>query len=127
MQGDMMEAAQVVLEVQFEGISLDHSAAQEGIRELIADLRSAVREEEVADGGSKGAPVELVVSLGASGTVAGLVRIVKLWLTRDRRRTMTVSVRDMTKETVISIEGDQISVDALNQALNSIVNLNQHT
>jgi hypothetical protein len=116
-------AIEATLEVRFTGIGPQHSAAQTAIAELMADLRSVPdlrsREHAGAGEGMKGVPPEILVSLGTSGAVAGLVRIAKLWLNRDRRRTLTVRVLTGGEEKVISVEGDQISVDALNKALDS--------
>jgi hypothetical protein len=121
--------AQAVLDIGFAGIELDHPAAQAGIGELVADLQSAaeltVREGAVAGSGWKGASIELIVSLGAPGTLAALVRIVKLWLGRDRRRSIILSVRNGPEGAVITIEGEEVSVDTLTDALNSIATLNQ--
>jgi hypothetical protein len=121
--------AQAVLDIGFAGIKLDHPAAQAGIGELVADLQSEaalmVQEGTVAESGWKGAPIELVVSLGAPGTLAALARIVKLWLGRDRRRSIILSVRNGPEGTVITIEGEQVSVDTLTDAINSIARLNE--
>jgi hypothetical protein len=59
------------------------------------------------------------VSLGTSGTIAGFVRIIQLWLNRARRRSLTISVRDASGEKLLSIEGNNISVDTLTNALNT--------
>jgi len=64
--------------------------------------------------------LELVVALGTSGTVASLVRIVQLWLHRDRRRSLTVSLRGGSDDRVITVEGDNISIDTLSAALSSV-------
>ena len=93
--------------------------------ELLADLRSSpdlrAREVDAPSDGSKGAATEILVSLGASGSIAGFVRIIQLWLGRDRRRSLTVSVGRNTGEETISIEGDNLSVDALTKALDAVV------
>jgi hypothetical protein len=124
-----MAIAEAVLEVRFAGLGLQHSAAHAGIAELMADLRGTpklrAREHAETENGLKGAPVELLVTLGASGTVAGLTRIVRLWLSRDKRRSLTVRLQNSAKETVVSVEGDQISVDALTKALDSAIKLDQ--
>jgi hypothetical protein len=115
------------LEVYLMGSAPDHTSAQAAAADLRADLQSApqlrARERHESVTGKKGAAVDLVVTLGASGSVGTLVKIVQLWLNRDRRRSLTVSVRNGDKETTISVDGDAISANALTEALNSAVRL----
>ena len=117
-------AAEAKLDVHLKGLEPDHPASLAALEELLSDLRSEseLRAEQrgLPDKGSKGAVVELIVSLGASGSIPGLVRIVQLWLGRDRRRSLTVFVRDEPGETVVNIEGDQISTETLSEALRSL-------
>ena len=116
--------AEAKIDIKLEGLEPAHPATQAALEELLTDLRSAseLRPEQrgLSEKGSKGAVVELIVSLGTSGSIAGLVRIVQLWLNRDRRRSLTVSVRDEPGETVISIEGDAISTETLSDAMRSL-------
>lgn len=117
----------VLVEFDLAGLRNDHPAALAAHRELLADLRSDPRLEAREQSGSiaagKGVPVELIVSLGGtSGIVAAVVRILKLWLQRDRRRSVRVSVRTPAGETIVSVEGDQISTETLAKALESAAN-----
>ena len=73
-----------------------------------------------SDEGAKGGSLEVLVTLGTSGTIAGLVQIVKLWLSRDRRRSLKVSVRNTADGVNIELEGEEISVAALTEALSAI-------
>jgi hypothetical protein len=117
---------EATVEMSLAGIGAGHSAAQGAAGELLADLKSApelrIRQRDVPSDGSKGTATELVVSLGASGATASFVRIVKLWLTRDRRRRVTVSVQDVPGGRTVTIEGDSISIDTLTKALGSLGN-----
>jgi hypothetical protein len=92
---------------------------------LRSDPKLRARECQTAIGGGKGVPVELIVSLSTPGTVAGLARIVNLWLHRDRRRSLKVSVQTAADEKVVSVAGDEISVEALTAALNAALKLGQ--
>jgi hypothetical protein len=110
------------------GIEAYHSATQTAVGELLVDLRSApglrTGERDAASyDGSKGAAVELIVSLGASGTIASFVKIIQLWLGRDRRRTVTVTLQNVANGKTITIEGDNISIDTVTAALGSAVEL----
>ena len=126
-QEDAMAKVEAKLDVHLEGLGSDHPASQAAMDELLSDLKSVTEleaeEREANSDGSKGVMVELVVSLGAPGSIAGLARIMQLWLGRDMRRSLTVSVRNAGKETVVAIEGDHISADAVVNALRSAVEL----
>lgn len=117
---------EVVLVARLRRVDPAHSAAQAAYAELLRDLAGtpALRatERPVADhGGSKGPAIELVVSAIASGSIAGLVKIVQLWLGRDRRRSISVAVREGSNETVYDVTGENISVTALTAALEAAV------
>jgi Effector Associated Constant Component 1 len=123
--------AEASIEVQLAGVALQHPAAQAVVGELLADLRGIpelrARERDATSDGSKGVATEIVVSLGTSGAIAGLVQIVKLWLHRDRRRSLTVSVHDTDDGMTINIEGKNISISTLTDALGSAVRPDQET
>ena len=127
-RGSMVATVEAKLETHLEGLGLDHPATQAAVSELMADLRgeSELRpaEREVGEHGSKGAVVELVVSLGTPGSIVGLARILQLWLSRDRRRSLTVSVRKSSGETQVTIDGRDISNDVVTNALRSAVEPN---
>jgi hypothetical protein len=124
-----MATTEASINVRLAGIGLGHPAAQAAIGELLADLRRApqlpVREFETSSEGVKGGSLEILVTLGTSGAIASLVQIVKLWLTRDRRRSLVISVRNSADGVDINIEGEQISVAALTQALASTAKLDR--
>lgn len=111
------------VEFDLAGLRSDHPAAQVALTELLDDLRTdprlKAREEPTTIGAGKGLAVELIVSLGTSGSVAAVVRILKLWLQRDRRRSLRVTMRTPAGETIVSVEGDQISTATLARALES--------
>lgn len=117
---------EVVLDARVRGVDSAHSAAQAAYGELLGDLASApalrAAERPAGDGGgTKGAVSELVLSLTASGSIAGLVKIVQLWLGRDRRRSLTVTVRTNADEAVYDLTGENVSVTALTRALEAAV------
>jgi hypothetical protein len=124
-----MVTAEARLDARLDGVAPHHAAAQAALRELLADLGASpelgAREIGTASDGSKGSGVELIVSLGASGTLAAVVRVIQLWLGRDRRRSLTVSVRSIAEGKTVSIEGDNVSVGALTDALGLATQLDQ--
>ena len=60
------------------------------------------------------------MSLATSGSLASLARILRIWLSRDQRRSLTVAVRGTPDGKVVSIVGEKISADVLAAAMNSV-------
>ena len=115
--------ARIVL--RLAGLTLDHPAAQAAVEELLTDLTSepglrARQQDGSADAGAKGAATEIIVSLATSGSLASLARILQVWLSRDRRRSLTVAIRQTPDGKVISVEGEKISSDVLATAIKSV-------
>ena len=82
-----------------------------------------VRERDVpAEGGSKGPLTELVISVSASGGAASLVKLVRIWLARDRRRSLKVTIQTTGTQATgtlmtYEISGDGVSDETLRHAL----------
>jgi hypothetical protein len=55
------------------------------------------------------------------GLLRAFVRIVQLWLSRDQRRKITVSVYQVPDGKTITIEGERISIDTLTSALGAAI------
>jgi hypothetical protein len=114
---------QIILELA--GLTWDHPAMQAATVELLTDLRSQSnlrtrQQDKAAESGTKGATTEIIVSLATSGSLASLARILQVWLSRDRRRSLTVAVRETPDGKVISVEGEKITADALAAAIKSV-------
>jgi hypothetical protein len=117
---------EVVIGVHLLTVDPGHSAFQAALGELLEDISTVPslrpRERDLpADGGSKGSLTELVVSLSASGGIAALVKIMQLWLSRDRKRSLKVTVQTTQNTTTYDISGDSVSVETLRDALNAAV------
>lgn len=119
----MVEA---VLDLMLEGLHMSHPAAQDALAELVEDLGAkglpplvdrATRGEFE---GAKGGILELAVSVAAPGSIACLVRVIQIWLGRDRRRTLIVSIRETGHDVSIKIDGSDISDDVLIETVRSV-------
>ncbi|MFI2208314.1 hypothetical protein [Streptomyces sp. NPDC020141] len=114
--------AEVGVESRVTGLDTGHEAALDARAELIADLRSAAGTQVIERGvpvqGGKGLTTELIVGLGGAGGVTAFVQIVKAWLQRDRRRSVTVTVTESENGKIVRVEGDAISNEVLTAALN---------
>lgn len=73
----------------------------------------------------KGWETQLIAALTATGTITGFVNVLKLWLSRDRRRSIKVTVHTAGEETIYDISGENISVDSLRDALKAAVQSEQ--
>lgn len=120
--------AEITVDADIRGIDRAHPALRAAWGELLADLRATpglrAQEHDVADEGAvkgKGWETELIVGLTGTGTVTGLVQALKLWLARDRRRSVTVTVRSDGQEASYEIAGENISTGTLQAALDVAV------
>ena len=106
---------------QIAGLDRGHPTALAALDELLSDLKSAsemrVAQRYVSNRGDKGAWAELTVSLGSTSTIAAFVRIARLWLERDRHRSLTISISEHETGKIINITGERISVESLTEAL----------
>lgn len=116
----------IVIAIDLPGVDPGHPAFQACRAELIDDLRTVpslqARERDVpSDGGSKGPLTELVVSVSASGGIAAVVKIVRIWLARDRKRSLKITVQTTAHVTKYDISGENISIETLRDALEAAV------
>ncbi|MEV6106497.1 hypothetical protein AB0M28_17520 [Streptomyces sp. NPDC051940] len=118
----MGRTREVRIEERLAGLDAGHEAALEARAELLADLRAAAgleaHERALPAEGTKGVATELVIGLSGAGSVGAFAQIVKAWLGRDRRRSLTVTVTESANGKVVRVEGDTVSNDALIAALN---------
>jgi hypothetical protein len=117
----MVQMPEIGVEGRVAGLEAGHTAALDALDELFADLKSVpelkAAERDAAGHGGKGALAELIVGLGSTGSIAAFARIVRLWLERDRHRSLTVSITERETGKVIKIEGENISIGTLTEAL----------
>jgi hypothetical protein len=117
----MVWTAEVGVEGRLAGLDAGHEAVLDARAELMADLRTVagarVTERGEPSEGAKGVATELIVGLSGAGGATAFVQIVKAWLQRDRRRSVTVTVTESETGKVVRVEGDAISNDVLTAAL----------
>jgi hypothetical protein len=123
---------EVTIDASIRGVDPAHTSIQKVWAELRRDLREVpgLRVEERGlrgEGPSKGWETEIIAALTATGTITGFVNVLKLWLGRDRRRSIKVTMRTGGEETVYDISGENISVDTLRDALQAAVQSEQDT
>jgi Effector Associated Constant Component 1 len=117
----MGPTVEVRVEGHVAGLEGSHPAVLGALDELFADLKSVpelkTAERDVAGRAGKGVLAGLIVVLSSTGSITAFARIVRLWLERDRHRLLTVSITELETGRVIKIEGEQISIGTLTDAL----------
>jgi hypothetical protein len=122
--------AEVVIAGGIRDVDAGNSAAQRAWAEIRADLRSVpglrIEERPVKTDGEpkKGWETDLIVGLTSTGTITGLVQVFKLWLGRDRRRHLKLTVSSTPDGgKVIEVDADNASTDLVRNALEAAFNI----
>lgn len=121
---------EIAIDVGIRGVDPAHPAVQRAQGEIRQDFRRVpglrVEERDLrGQGPFKGWETELIAALTATGTITGFVNVLKLWLGRDQRRSLKVTVRAIGEEKVYEISGENISVHALRDAIEAAVQSEQ--
>jgi hypothetical protein len=119
------EQLQIGIEPRMNGIKADHPAHEQSIEELLSELHGlpgvAITKRDRTHHGSAGKGVLQEIFLIPGGTTAALgavkiikVKIIKLWLSRDRRRSIDITISRADSEPLtIHASGDNLSLEAL--------------
>jgi hypothetical protein len=118
-------AVDFLVQLEVAGLDPDHPAFEAAMDEFTADARDAtelkVSERNAVSHGNKGGVLQelvLTASAGPSSAVA-VVQLVKLWLRRDRHRSIHVTIRQEGKKPVtVEASGDNLSLDAFEKVVN---------
>ncbi|MFE2312757.1 hypothetical protein ACFXC8_05995 [Streptomyces sp. NPDC059441] len=114
----MTESVKIRIQAEVAGLAADHPVAQEALDDFASDAREvpglSVEEGGVPVPGEKGGVSALLLAPGAPSVAWAVVKLVELWLRRDRSRSMTITVqRDGSDELTVNVSGEQISTQAL--------------
>jgi hypothetical protein len=106
------------------GLSQSHPAANQSVEEFYADIRTLPgiaikeRDEKEPQPGAKGVLQQVLLTPESASAAWAIVKVIKLWLSRDRRRTLSVTVNQPGRDPLtIEASGDSISVQALERAI----------
>lgn len=107
-----------------DGLDKSHHASGQAAEEFYTDMLClpgvaiTERDVETTVSATKGMLQQLVAAPESASAAWAVVKLVKLWLSRDRRRTLTITVSRPGHEPVtIQASGDSISVQALDSAI----------
>lgn len=109
---------QIGIRTEVAGLTADHPVAQEALDDFARDAREvpglSVEEGGVPASGAKGGPSELLLAPGAPSAAWAVVKLVELWLRRDRSRSMKITIRrDGVEALTVDVSGEHISTQAL--------------
>lgn len=121
-----MPPSRITLHPGLSTLTAADEPLQRATGELIADLRGVaglrVTEEDAPGTGHKGGLTDLVIALGGPSVVAGVVTVVRLWLSRDRRRSLTIRAARSGEDLVwIEIAGDNIAERTVHEAIQRLL------
>lgn len=92
--------------------------------ELTKNLKSEigdVRKEVIPVEGMKGGMEAIILAIGGSGLIPGLVEIVKTWITRDRTRSVEVTIDSKNGPVTIKIDATGLSKNSMQEFLQSAI------
>jgi hypothetical protein len=124
------ENALVTIELRIEGLrptDRAHQVAAQDFVEYVRETRGVQLSKTRADGlaGIKGGLDQIALELASPATVTGLVAVLRLWLRRDRKRSVHVKVTSDTQTVEAEASGEGISLDALKSALETALKTTQ--
>jgi hypothetical protein len=117
------------------GLDRDHPSFELATQEFISDARetpelevseqkkSASDADAATPGTKSGIVQELILIASAPSSAAAVVSLVKLWLRRDRHRSISLEIRPSGKAPVtVQASGDNISLETLEKVVESSLN-----
>jgi len=115
--------ATIVVEVALEDLPPAHAATTAARAELegnstgLAGVTPATFSQSIP--GTKGSLTELAYVVASPSGAAALVAAWRLWLNRDRRRTLKVRMDDESGSSMLEVTGEAVSLSALQRAIDS--------
>jgi hypothetical protein len=103
-----------------EGLQPSHPAHRAAMMELLQSEPKPATETSDGAPGSKGVSHDLVWQLAPTVpvTVGALVRAWRLWLQRDRRRSLHITVKESgATKTEFEVSGENISLESVEKAI----------
>ncbi|MGV9212778.1 effector-associated constant component EACC1 [Micromonospora sp. RB23] len=121
-----MPPVRIVLLPGLSTLTPDDDPLQSATAELVMDLREVdglrTTEEGIPVVGRKGQWTELVIALGGPSVVAGAVTAMRMWLSRDRRRSLTLTAWRAGEDPLrIEISGDNVAERTVHEAVQRLL------
>ncbi|MGW4907524.1 effector-associated constant component EACC1 [Streptomyces sp. NPDC004270] len=114
------------MRLEVAGIDADHPLAQHAYEEFMEDANAVAglvtTERATPLAGQKGALTELVLVLGARGTGSGVINLIKLWLERDQKRSVELTVTKPGEQPfIVRGRGEKISLGLLEETVKAAI------
>ena len=99
-----------------------HRAEEAAVADFLSDVREiagvSVRQRDVMGESGKGALQDVILALSGPGAAAGIVQVVRLWLNRDRNRSIVVRMQKPDEQPLeIRASGNNVSLESLQNAI----------
>ncbi|MBD0673998.1 effector-associated constant component EACC1 [Streptomyces sp. CBMA156] len=119
----MSSGTSLAVALSIEGLDAGHPAVEQAYAELLDDARAVpgltVDERMAPVQGRKGGELaNLLLVPGGSAVVVAVARIFRLWLQRDRARSLSVTVsRAGSEDVTVQASGEAVSIEALERGI----------
>ncbi|MFJ7305210.1 hypothetical protein [Streptomyces sp. NPDC099088] len=127
-EGDRTLVLRTELTIRLErvGIGPEHPLAEQAYEEFIEDADTVsgivVEERGTPVSGEKGALTELMIALSAPTAGRAVFNLIKLWLERDQKRSVEVTVAKPGEQPfTVRASGEKISLGLLEESLRATV------
>lgn len=123
MEARLSQDLSLAVELSADGLEPTHRAHQAAVQDFIdfTNETPGVHLSRVPvepSGGTKGAWEQLVLEVASPSGAAAVVALFRLWLHRDRKRSVRVTIRTDDRPPVeVEANGESISLDALKAAI----------
>jgi hypothetical protein len=117
-----VDAPVIILRPEITGLVSGHEAWQAAYAELGSQLGARPEDAGERPAATKGTASDLAIALGTPTVVAGIVRIVYLWLSQDKHRSLRISRTENASGAVeVHITGENISEQAVREAVQRLL------
>jgi hypothetical protein len=120
-----VEGIEVLIELEVGELTPSDPAYRVAGQDFISFARHSsdirlIESPEAGKSSSKGTWDQLLLSVASPSAAAAAVALFRLWLQRDRRRSIKVEIRAAGSNPIqMTAEGDNVSLDVLQKALTS--------
>ncbi|MER5860203.1 hypothetical protein ABT131_32095 [Streptomyces sp900105245] len=126
-EGDtLQQAVEIIVALSMTDAGTNHPLVEQAFEEFLADARDVrglvVEERTASVAGRKGGLSELVLIPGAPSVAWSVVKLIEMWLQRDRNRSIEVVVHQPGQDPhTVRVSGEKVNVEVLGEALRAAV------
>lgn len=122
----MQQGTELRVQLEVAGVDRNHPLTEQAYEEFTEDVDSlvgvTVEERAVPAVGQKGWLTDLALVPGTPSAAWAVFRLIKLWLERDQKRSVEVTVvRPGVDPYIVRASGEKVSLDLLEQSVKAAV------